>query len=239
MTEITDADIERVARAICKSDELNPDDLNSAVGVRWKLYDDNARAVIAAYLEGASDQGRSQISAPPLELGPDCRLAGPAPLDADVTLPGEQFRALLAQMESNLARIRALENKPAPDIIPPQKVAEVIEDLAEALELSLARLSVCGLGDGKDRKADADSFGGTGVLGVARDIIRTLKSKPTPAPSSTELAAMRAVVEAAQAAREWARTFLEALAIGDPRALGSAREYALELISQQPKTEQE
>ena len=48
------------------------------------------------------------------------------------------------------------------------RMAEALEATAEALELSLQRLGVAGEGDGKDRKADVDSWGGNNALTDAR-----------------------------------------------------------------------
>lgn len=45
-------------------------------------------------------------------------------------------------------------------------------DCAEALEVALGRLGVCGHGDGKDHGADVDSFGGMRALAKARDALR-------------------------------------------------------------------
>ena len=56
------------------------------------------------------------------------------------------------------------------------KVREALETLCEALELALARLGVCGQGDGADHKADADSIGGTNALTMGRAALSTLSS---------------------------------------------------------------
>ena len=45
---------------------------------------------------------------------------------------------------------------------------EALEATAEALAVSLGRLGVCGEGDAKDHRADAESFGGSRALGLAR-----------------------------------------------------------------------
>ena len=52
------------------------------------------------------------------------------------------------------------------------RLAEALEATAEALELSLQRLGVAGEGDGKDRKADVDSWGGNNALTDARAALK-------------------------------------------------------------------
>lgn len=56
------------------------------------------------------------------------------------------------------------------------KVRKALETLCEALELALARLGVCGQGDGADHKADADSIGGTNALTMGRAALSTLSA---------------------------------------------------------------
>lgn len=55
-------------------------------------------------------------------------------------------------------------------------VREALETLCEALELALARLGVCGQGDGADHKADADSIGGTNALTMGRSALSALSA---------------------------------------------------------------
>lgn len=55
-------------------------------------------------------------------------------------------------------------------------VREALETLCEALELALARLGVCGQGDGADHKADADSIGGTNALTMGRAALAALSA---------------------------------------------------------------
>ena len=52
------------------------------------------------------------------------------------------------------------------------EMLEIIKDLSENLELQLGRLGCCGHGDGKDHKADNDSFGGGDLLIRSREIIK-------------------------------------------------------------------
>lgn len=52
-----------------------------------------------------------------------------------------------------------------------KRLREALEDVAEHLEVSLDRLGVCGNGDGKDRKADEDSWGGSASLIRAKEAL--------------------------------------------------------------------
>ena len=51
------------------------------------------------------------------------------------------------------------------------RLREALEDVAEHLAISLDRLGCCGEGDGKDRKADNDSWGGVSALNRAKEAI--------------------------------------------------------------------
>ena len=53
---------------------------------------------------------------------------------------------------------------------------EALEDVGEHLEIYLGRLGVCGQGDGKDHKADEDSWGGSTALSGAREAIQAIKT---------------------------------------------------------------
>lgn len=48
---------------------------------------------------------------------------------------------------------------------------QMVEMLAENLELQLSMRGCCMHGDDKDRKADADSYGGNDLLKLARELI--------------------------------------------------------------------
>lgn len=56
-----------------------------------------------------------------------------------------------------------------------QVLIDALETTAEALEMALGMFGVCGQGDAKDHRADADSFGGTGALAMARNALRTVR----------------------------------------------------------------
>ena len=45
-----------------------------------------------------------------------------------------------------------------------EELVEMIEMLSENLELQLGRLGCCGQGDGKDHRADSNSWGGSELL---------------------------------------------------------------------------
>lgn len=51
------------------------------------------------------------------------------------------------------------------------ELLDALEGVCEALEVTLSRLGVCGLGDGKDHKVDESSWGGTSELQGARAAI--------------------------------------------------------------------
>lgn len=73
--------------------------------------------------------------------------------------PFEIAKTLTTQHDAALARVKEL--------------VTVAEDLMDHLEVALSRLGVCGPGDGKDRRADADSWGGAEALDRASAAIRT------------------------------------------------------------------
>lgn len=52
------------------------------------------------------------------------------------------------------------------------EMLDIIEELCENLYFQLDRLGVCGEGDGKGRKADVDSYGGTELLQRAKHLIK-------------------------------------------------------------------
>lgn len=57
MTEPSEAEIEAVARAICKEQGSDPDfPLSYDPGLLWQLFDPEARAAIAAYREAVADR---------------------------------------------------------------------------------------------------------------------------------------------------------------------------------------
>jgi len=58
-----------------------------------------------------------------------------------------------------------------------EQLIEALEEVSEQLELSLQRLGCCGNGDGKDRKADVDDFGGYESLATARQAIAKARGK--------------------------------------------------------------
>lgn len=57
------------------------------------------------------------------------------------------------------------------------KSIEIIEELCENLSLQLNMRGCCGEGDGKDRKADADDYGGVGLLHRTKQFIQSLNKK--------------------------------------------------------------
>jgi hypothetical protein len=66
--------------------------------------------------------------------------------------------------------------QPASDRVPAleaevARLREALEDVAEHLAISLDRLGCCGEGDGKDRKADNDSWGGVSALNRAKEAL--------------------------------------------------------------------
>lgn len=52
------------------------------------------------------------------------------------------------------------------------EMLEMLEELAENLSLQLGRLGCCGEGDGKDHKADNDSYGGNEILQKTKQLIK-------------------------------------------------------------------
>lgn len=52
------------------------------------------------------------------------------------------------------------------------EMMEMLNEVCENLALQLDRLGVCGEGDDKGRKADADSYGGTELLYRAKQLIK-------------------------------------------------------------------
>jgi len=62
---------------------------------------------------------------------------------------------------------QALEDSHIPEML------ELIQDLSENLALQLGRLGCCGEGDGKDRRADNDSFGGSDILNRVNEFLKS------------------------------------------------------------------
>lgn len=52
------------------------------------------------------------------------------------------------------------------------EMLDMLDELCENLAFQLDRLGVCGQGDGKGRKADTDSYGGTELLERAKQLIK-------------------------------------------------------------------
>ena len=77
----------------------------------------------------------------------------------------ERLRKELFQFDAEQFANARLMSK-APEML------EIIEELCENLSFQLDRAGVCGEGDGKGRKADADSYGGTELLQRAKQLIR-------------------------------------------------------------------
>jgi len=64
-------------------------------------------------------------------------------------------------------RAQSIPPSPAPDAVR-EKLREALQDCAENLAFALAKLGVCGEGDGKDHRADAEFPGGLDTLERAR-----------------------------------------------------------------------
>jgi hypothetical protein len=59
--EPTEADVERVARLLCAQDDYNPDGFDGTWVLteekkNWRLYRDDAREAIAAFLQGGGHE---------------------------------------------------------------------------------------------------------------------------------------------------------------------------------------
>jgi len=65
---------------------------------------------------------------------------------------------------------------PAPDAVR-EKLREALQDCAENLAFALAKLGVCGEGDGKDHRADAEVPGGLDTLKRARAALKESAGK--------------------------------------------------------------
>ena len=85
----------------------------------------------------------------------------------------EMAELILGRLRSDFLGTRAQLATPTAE----KALREALEETAEALELALARLGVCGPGDDKGHKADADSWGGTEVLRKARSALAAPDSK--------------------------------------------------------------
>jgi len=92
-------------------------------------------------------------------------------LDEGIKDPVFMTIASLNSCVALLSRSDALELFAARDM------RMALEATAEELAWALGRLGVCGEGDGKDHKADADSLGATDVLIQARDALKKAEGK--------------------------------------------------------------
>ena len=77
----------------------------------------------------------------------------------------ERLRKELFQFDAEqFANARLISKAP--------EMLEIIEELCENLSFQLDRIGVCGEGDGKGRKADVDSYGGTELLQRVKQLIK-------------------------------------------------------------------
>jgi hypothetical protein len=69
------------------------------------------------------------------------------------------------------------------------ELMKALEETSEALEFALVRLGCCGNGDGKDRKADVDDYGGMELCARNKKLLENIRNNNIPDVTETKAAA--------------------------------------------------